>query len=55
MTAERDGGVLAWQWRGYSRNHRDHLNLLIHMMAVPAFIGGTLAAATQLRRPDPSA
>jgi uncharacterized membrane protein YGL010W len=48
MAAQRDGGVLAWQWRGYSRNHQDRVNLLIHMMAVPAFIGGTLAAATQI-------
>ncbi len=47
MSAERPGGTLAWQWRGYSRYHRDRVNLLIHMMAVPAFIAGTLAAATQ--------
>ena len=47
MSAERAGGTLAWQWRGYSRYHRDRLNLLIHMMAVPAFIAGTLAAVTQ--------
>lgn len=47
MSAEREGGVLAWQWRGYSRNHRDRVNLAIHMLAVPAFIAGTLAAATQ--------
>jgi len=47
MSAERAGGVLAWQWRGYSRYHRDRVNLLIHMMAVPGFIGGTLAAVTQ--------
>jgi uncharacterized membrane protein YGL010W len=40
----REGGLLAWQWRGYSRNHRDRLNLVIHMLAVPAFIAGTLAA-----------
>jgi len=47
VNAEREGGLLAWQWRGYSRNHRDRVNLLIHMLAVPAFIAGTLAAATQ--------
>ena len=41
--AEREGGLLAWQWRGYSRTHRDRLNLAIHMFAVPAFIAGTLA------------
>jgi len=48
MSAERAGGVLAWQWRDYSRRHHDRVNLLIHMMAVPAFIGGTLAAVTQV-------
>lgn len=42
---EREGGLLAWQWRGYSRNHRDRLNLIIHMLAVPAFIAGVLATA----------
>jgi hypothetical protein len=47
MSAERAGGVLTWQWRGYSRYHRDRVNLLIHMMAVPAFIAGTLATVTQ--------
>ena len=40
---EREGGLLAWQWRGYSRKHHDRVNLLIHMVAVPAFIAGTLA------------
>jgi hypothetical protein len=45
-TADRDGGLLAWQWRGYSRNHHDRVNLLIHMLAVPAFIAGILAAVS---------
>jgi uncharacterized membrane protein YGL010W len=45
---EREGGLLAWQWRGYSRNHRDGANLLLHMVAVPAFIAGTAAAAVQV-------
>ena len=44
---QREGGLLAWQWRGYARNHRDRVNLLIHMLAVPAFIAGALATATQ--------
>jgi len=43
----REGGLLAWQWRGYARNHRDRGNLLIHMVAVPMFIAGALATATQ--------
>jgi hypothetical protein len=46
----REGGLLAWQWNGYSRNHRDRVNLLIHFIAVPAFIAGTLAALTQALR-----
>lgn len=39
----REGGLIAWQWRGYERNHRDRLNLLLHIVAVPAFIAGVLA------------
>jgi len=46
-SAMREGGLLAWQRRGYSRNHRDRVNLLIHMVAVPGFIAGTLAALMQ--------
>jgi hypothetical protein len=39
----REGGLIAWQWRGYADNHRDRLNLLLHLVAVPAFIAGALA------------
>lgn len=46
----RDGGLLDWQWRGYSRNHRDRANLLIHMIGVPVFIAGVLAFITQASR-----
>lgn len=42
----REGGLLNWQWRGYARNHRNPANLLIHMLAVPAFIAGMLAFVT---------
>lgn len=48
--SEREGGLLDWQWRGYSRSHRDRANLLIHMVGVPLFIAGTLAFATQAAR-----
>jgi hypothetical protein len=41
----REPNLLSWQWQTYDRNHRDRLNLLLHMAAVPAFIGGMLAAA----------
>jgi len=47
---ERDGGLLDWQWRGYSRNHRDRANLLIHMIGVPVFIAAVLAFITQVTR-----
>jgi uncharacterized membrane protein YGL010W len=46
----REGGVMAWQWSGYGRNHRDRANLLLHFVAVPAFIAGTLGLATALVR-----
>jgi len=45
---EREGGLLAWQWRSYSSRHHDRVNLLVHMVAVPAFIAGTLATITQM-------
>ena len=40
----REPNLFSWQWQTYDRNHRDRLNLLLHMAAVPAFIGGMLAA-----------
>jgi len=43
----RIGGLLAWQWQHYSREHCDRANLVVHMATVPAFIAGTLACATQ--------
>ena len=42
----REGGIMAWQWRDYDRNHRDRGNLLLHFVAVPAFIAGALASVT---------
>ncbi|MDC8013059.1 Mpo1-like protein [Tahibacter soli] len=42
----REGGLLNWQWRGYSRNHRDRLNLVLHIVAVPAFVAGMLATVS---------
>jgi uncharacterized membrane protein YGL010W len=44
----RDGGYMAWQWQGYDRNHRDRANLLLHFVAVPAFIAATLSLLTAL-------
>jgi uncharacterized membrane protein YGL010W len=39
----REGGIMAWQWRTYARNHRDRVNLLLHFVAVPMFIASVLA------------
>jgi len=44
----REGGLMAWQWRSYDRNHRDRGNLLLHFIAVPAFIGATFALVSCL-------
>ncbi len=40
-----------WQWDGYPKYHRSRPNLLIHIVAVPLFLLGTmvlLAAIAQL-------
>ncbi len=36
--------LLPWQWRDYARNHQDPRNLLLHIVAVPVFMAGTLLA-----------
>jgi uncharacterized membrane protein YGL010W len=45
MAMQREGGLLAWQWRNYPAGHRDRIDLLLHMVTVPAFVAGVLAAA----------
>jgi Protein of unknown function (DUF962) len=45
------GQLLREQWKGYSRYHQSRTNLLIHVVAVPLFLVGTIglvAAFTQL-------
>src|SRR2546429_6965917 len=45
------GELLQWQWTGYPRYHQSRTNLLIHIVAVPMFLVGTVAlvmAAVQL-------
>jgi hypothetical protein len=37
------GELLRWQWEGYPRYHQSHANLLIHIVAVPVFLIGTIA------------
>jgi hypothetical protein len=34
---------LRWQWQGYPRYHQSRANLLIHIVAVPLFLVGTIA------------
>lgn len=34
--------LLEWQWSDYSDKHRNHNNLLIHIVAVPLFWSGAL-------------
>jgi hypothetical protein len=35
--------LLRWQWEGYPRYHQSRGNLLIHIVAVPVFLLGTVA------------
>src|SRR2546422_3789646 len=39
--------LLAWQWSDYTAKHRDRGNLLLHAIAVPLFLLGTLALVTR--------
>jgi hypothetical protein len=41
----REGGLLAWQFRGYPDFHASRANLVIHVLTVPLFQWGTLLAA----------
>ena len=36
------GELLRWQWDGYPRYHQSRANLLIHIVAVPLFLIGTV-------------
>lgn len=36
------GELLQWQWRGYPQYHRSRANLIIHIVAVPLFLVGTI-------------
>jgi len=40
--------LLAWQWSDYAVKHRDRGNLLLHVFAVPLFLGCTLALVAAL-------
>jgi 2-hydroxy-palmitic acid dioxygenase Mpo1-like protein len=34
--------LLAWQWQGYARYHQNRTNLLLHVVAVPLFLAGSV-------------
>ena len=38
----RLGELLRWQWEGYPKYHQSRANLLIHIVAVPLFLFGTV-------------
>jgi len=40
--------LLRWQWDGYPRYHRSRLNLLIHIIAVPLSILGSIGVVLAL-------
>ncbi|SOY43186.1 conserved hypothetical protein [Cupriavidus taiwanensis] len=42
--------LLHGQWRGYARNHQDPRNLLLHIVAVPMFMAGTVLGLYGLLR-----
>jgi hypothetical protein len=43
--ADRNEGLLRWQWSNYPAAHRDRRNLALHLVTAPLFIGGTCAVA----------
>jgi len=40
--------LLRWQWAGYAKYHQSRANLLIHIIAVPLFLIGTIALVVAL-------
>jgi hypothetical protein len=40
--------LLRWQWQGYPRYHRSRVNLLMHIVVVPAFLLGNVALIAAL-------
>ena len=37
-----------WQWQGYARNHKNPLNLMLHVFVVPIFWVGTMLIPSAL-------
>jgi len=46
--------LAAWQWAGYARYHQTRINLLLHLVAVPLFIGSSAALAVGAWRLAPA-
>lgn len=42
--------LLRWQWEGYAKYHQSRTNLLIHIVAIPLFLIGTIALVAALFR-----
>jgi Protein of unknown function (DUF962) len=40
--------LLSWQYAGYATNHRDRVNLVIHLLTVPLFCLGALCSLLSL-------
>jgi len=40
--------LLRWKWAGYAKYHQSRANLLIHIVAVPLFLIGTIALVVAL-------
>ena len=36
------GELLAWQWSDYPQKHQHRTNLLLHIVAIPVFMAGTV-------------
>ena len=40
--------LIAWQWSDYGRAHRSRANLVLHLVAVPAFLISNIALVASL-------
>ncbi len=40
--------LLRWQWADYTRYHQSRANLLLHIVVVPLFLAGNVAAVLAL-------
>ena len=45
--------LLRWQWEGYATYHQSRANLLVHIVAVPLFLIGTIALVAALVQLSP--